>query len=732
MEILVFLAIVYIIYNLMYPKNKKTLKRAKKAEESIDIKFVIEEENPIISIGNTSLSSYQSPTVDIELKEKIKRLEKIISALEVNISSNSASFKNDNYKIDYAKELNAQQLNAVTSIAGKTLVIAGAGSGKTRTLIYRTSYLIENGIDSSKILLLTFTKKAANEIKIRVNSLLANEKANKITTGTFHAFCNMLLAKYSKILQISPKFTILDQGDSEDLLDLLKKQNNYGNSDKIPFPKKGTLQTIISMSRNKLISIKNVIEDEYPNYICYLTEILDLYNQYMQYKKENNLYDYDDLIDEVSNHLETNPAFKAKIKNSYKYIMVDEYQDTNIPQKRLIDLMADTDDISLMAVGDDNQSIYAFRGANYQNILLFGETYPNAKLIKLEQNYRSSKNILNFVNGISDNIALGYKKELFCEDQTKSLKPEVIRFIDEEQEAEFIAGKIVKSYGRLKYQDFAILCRSSFHSNSIQLELLKRNIPFVVYGGIKFIEKRHIKDIIAYFKVMWNPLDMISWNRILTLLNGVGKVTAQKTIQVLRETQGNLDLALNSNIIKRNEAIYQLFEMIWNALNFSNLIESFSVIEAYYVEILKKLEDDWKNRIEDFKVIRRLCSEYKNIEDFLSNLALDPPSNTKAIYEDSDKLDDAVTISTIHSAKGLEWNTVFIISLIDGAVPHYRSFNDYEKLEEERKLFYVVCSRAKENLYLTAPSYYNTYAAYFDKISRFITEVDKNKYVVKE
>lgn len=336
----------------------------------------------------------------------------------------------------------------------------------------------------------------------------------------------------------------------------------------------------------------------------------------MQYKKENNLYDYDDLIDEVSNHLETNPAFKAKIKNSYKYIMVDEYQDTNIPQKRLIDLMADTDDISLMAVGDDNQSIYAFRGANYQNILLFGETYPNAKLIKLEQNYRSSKNILNFVNGISDNIALGYKKELFCEDQTKSLKPEVIRFIDEEQEAEFIAGKIVKSYGRLKYQDFAILCRSSFHSNSIQLELLKRNIPFVVYGGIKFIEKRHIKDIIAYFKVMWNPLDMISWNRILTLLNGVGKVTAQKTIQVLRETQGNLDLALNSNIIKRNEAIYQLFEMIRNALNFSNLIESFSVIEAYYVEILKKLEDDWKIELKILKLLEGFVLNIKILRIF--------------------------------------------------------------------------------------------------------------------
>ena len=703
----------------------------KEKSDTLAQKFIITRK-PSNTCTDTSMSRYKSPPIDSEVKENIQKLKRIILALEANISHKVPDLNSNRYKIDYAKELNEQQLNAVTSIKGKTLVIAGAGSGKTRTLTYRTSYLIENGVDSTKILLLTFTKKAAKEIKNRVNALLANEKANKITTGTFHAFCNMLLSKYAKLLKINPKFTILDQADSEDLLDLLKKQHNYKDNDKVPFPRKGTLQTIISMSRNKVIPIENIIRKEYPNYICYINNIIDIYGQYTQYKRENNLYDYDDLIEEVCNHLKTNPAFKAKIKNNYKYIMVDEYQDTNIPQKQLIDLIADTDDISLMAVGDDNQSIYAFRGANYQNILLFGETYPNANLIKLEQNYRSTKDILAFVNSISDNISLGYKKKLFCENKLQTTKPEFIRFADEEKEAQFIVTNIIESYGKLKYQDFAILCRSSFHSNSIQLELLKHNIPFVVYGGIKFIEKRHVKDILAYFKVIWNPLDMISWNRILTLLNGVGKVTAKKAIQVIRESQGNLDLVLKSNIIGHNVAIVQLLTTIKQALSSSSLVDMFNTIEDYYTEILKKLEDDWKTRIEDFKVLRRLCAEYKSIDDFLSNIALDPPSDTKAIYEASDKIDDAITISTIHSAKGLEWNTVFVISLIDGALPHYRSFDSYEDLEEERKLFYVACSRAKERLYLTAPSYYASYAAYFDNISRFISEIDKTKYTLVE
>lgn len=676
--------------------------------------------------------SYQTPIIGKELKKSISDLKRTIAQLEKNINTDTISVDDSKYKISYSKDLNQSQLQAVATISGKTLVIAGAGSGKTRTLIYRTSYLLENGVQGQNILLLTFTKKAANEIKDRVNALLGNDNANKITTGTFHAFCNMVLAKYSKLLGINSKFTILDQGDSEDLIDLIKKESFISKKEDVPFPRKGTIQSIISMSRNKLMSISDVIAKNYENYLCYVDDIQNLADKYHQYKRENDLYDYDDLIEEVSIHLTKNQAFKRKIQSIYKYIMVDEYQDTNIPQKKLIDLIAEAPDISLMAVGDDNQSIYAFRGANYKNILKFGETYPNAKLIKLEQNYRSSKSILDFVNCISNHISLGYKKELFTSSRLKSSKPQFIRFYDEEDEANFIGVEIAKSYGRLKYKDFAILCRNSFHSNAVQLELTKRKIPFVVYGGIKFAERRHIKDIIAYLRVLWNPLDAISWNRILTILEGIGKVTAQKIILEIKNQNGNFEKIQKCSLIQKNEAASLLFQILFEASAAKNLISTFSIIEKYYVELLKQLEDDWKSRIEDFKVLKRLCAEHKTIETFLTNLALDPPSDTKAIYTKNEKVDDAVTVSTIHSAKGLEWNTVFVVSLIDGAIPNYHAYNDYEQMEEERKLFYVACSRAKERLFLTAPSYYSTYAAFFEDISRFVAEIDKSKYILKE
>ena len=665
------------------------------------------------------------------MKKSIADLKQTIVMLEKNITFETIDFDDSKFQILYSKDLNQSQLQAVATISGKILVIAGAGSGKTRTLIYRTSYLLENGVQGQNILLLTFTKKTANEIKDRVKKLLGNDKANKVTTGTFHAFCNMILVKYSKLLGINPKFTILDQGDSEDLIDLLKKESTITKKEDIPFPRKGTIQNIISMSRNKLIPIPEVVEKNYKNYLCYIEDIQNLANNYHQYKRENNLYDYDDLIEEVANHLMKNFSFKNKIQSIYKYIMIDEYQDTNIPQKRLIDLIAESPDVSFMAVGDDNQSIYAFRGANYQNILNFGQTYPKAKLIKLEQNYRSSKDILDFVNCISDHIFLGYKKQLFTENRLKSYKPQFIRFNDEEDEAKFIGSKIATSYGRLKYKDFAILCRNSFHSNDVQLELTRRRIPFVVYGGIKFAERRHIKDIVAYLKVLWNPLDAISWYRILTILEGIGKVTAKKIIGEIKNKNGNLDEIKQCDLVQKNEEASQLFQMLIETSSAKNLISTFSIIEQYYIELLKKLEDDWKTRIEDFKVLRRLCAEHENIEIFLTNLVLDPPSDTKAIYTNNEKFDDAVTVSTIHSAKGLEWHTVFVISLMDGAIPNYHAYDDYEQMEEERKLFYVACSRAKERLFLSAPSYYVTYAACFDHISRFIAEIDKTKYILK-
>lgn len=677
-------------------------------------------------------TNYQSPPLDADLQLKIKRLKTAIQNLENHLSEGTSEFIDKNYKINYRKELNPNQLEAASTINGKTLIIAGAGSGKTRTLTFRVSFLLENGIKDENILILTFTRKAADEIKKRVNQQLGAHTSNGITSGTFHFFCNMLLKHYSKQLGISPRFTILDQEDSRDLIDMLRTQILTETKEETAFPKKTQIQNIISSSRNRLIPIENIIEEDYPSYKIYIPDIMVLASQYKNYKQKSNLYDYDDLIEEINFHLKSNPIFKENIHKRYKYIMVDEYQDTNLPQKELIDLLAQKEDCSLMVVGDDNQSIYAFRGADYENILLFGETYPNAKLIKLEQNYRSTPNILEFINSLSDQISLGYKKHLFSNDKQKGVKPEFVRCTTEKQEAQFITDTIMKTKERLDYKEIAVLCRSSFHSNSVQIEFQQREIPFKVVGGIKFIEKRHIKDILAYLKILWNPLDAISWHRILTILDGIGKITANKITKEIQNEGGKLTPLKNSSYIKKNENIVTLYDTLTSANNTSSLIESFFIIEKYYSPILKKIEGDWENRIEDFKVVKRLCAEYRNIENLLSNLALDPPNERKGVFNNGKPDDDVVTISTIHSAKGLEWNTVFIISLIDGAVPHYRSFSDYEQLEEERKLFYVACSRAKENLYLTAPSYLLYYKHYFDNPSRFITEVAEKKYQYKE
>ncbi len=731
MEIIVSLIIVYVIFKFYRNKQKikKSIKINNEEKNELDLNDFIKIQVSYGTSINDRNYSYDTPKINDSEKEKIQKLKSVISNLEKNLVKTSLAFSNNGYKIKYEKELNPKQLDAVMTISGKALVIAGAGTGKTKTLTYRTSYLLENNISAEKILILTFTKKAASEIKKRVNQLLDGEYANSVTSGTFHSFCNMLLSKYSKMLSINPKFTILDQEDSRDLIDLLKKTNKFEKKEDIPFPKKAIVQNIISSSRNKFIPIENIVIENYNNFECYIDEILKLAQLYKEYKKENNVYDYDDLIDEIIFHLKTNNVFKESIHNQYKYIMVDEYQDTNIPQKELIDLLAEREDCSLMVVGDDNQSIYAFRGANYQNILLFGESYPNAKLIKLEQNYRSTQDVLNFINSTSNKISLGYQKELFSGDKMKGNLPVFVRTLNEEQEAKFIADTIIALKERIEFDDIAVLCRTSFHSNFVQAEFLKRKIPFIVVGGLKFIEKRHIKDILAYMKILWNPLDSISWHRILTLLDKVGNVTATKITNAIKEQNGDFSPLLN---IKNNENVKLLHDTLNEAKNSNSLINMFDIIEKYYILILKKIEEDWKTRIEDFKVLKRLCSEYNHLENFLSSLALDPPNDSKAILESAKPEEHTVTISTIHSAKGLEWNTVFLISLIDGAVPHYKALEDFEQLEEERKLFYVACSRAKENLYLTAPSYFVTYHAYFDKKSRFISEVNEKYYEYKE
>ena len=706
---------------------------------------------------------YNYPQNFVDMKPKLTRLEQAIKKLEANLINADTEILEQRLashlglQVDYASELNPNQLLAATTTEGKVLVIAGAGSGKTKTLTYRTSYLIENGVAPKEILLLTFTRKAANEIKSRARTLLAsrlddnshiNGKAlNDITSGTFHSFCNMLLRQYSGLLGINPRFTILDTGDSEDAIDLINKEKKYPTKiTSQAFPRKKTLQNIFSTSRNRRIHIRDLIESSYPDIAVHIPIIEQLAVDFHEYKRANHLYDFDDIISQVVRHLKHNDTFRQLLQKQYRYVMVDEYQDTNIPQKELIDLICAPTSVSLMVVGDDNQSIYAFRGANYENILLFGESYPEAKLIKLEQNYRSTPAVLDYINALSAQITLGYQKQLYSGASIEGIKPVFRRLSDETKEARYIADKIIELKPDYDYQDFAVLCRTSFQSNYVQLEFMERNIPFIVVGGIRFIERRHIKDVLAFVKILYNPNDTIAWHRILTLFKGVGAVTATRLTQAIN-ADSNVNNNVNSNVnnntfeplllpsfAKKSPQLKSLHTTLTKASQAESVEMVIEGILEFYIPLLKTIEENWRERSEDFRVLKNLATEHDSLDKFLENLALDPPNDSVATAGEPEKdenSNDKVTISTIHSAKGLEWPVVFVNSLVDGMTPHYRSLSDFEELEEERKLFYVACSRAKNRLFLTAPEYFSSYSGYFDKPSRFIAELPADKLTVE-
>lgn len=698
-----------------------------------------------------NIQSYQYPQNFADIKPKLARLEQAINKLEANLikaedATNSRSESRSEsltepLKVDYASELNPNQLLAATTIEGKVLVIAGAGSGKTKTLTYRTSYLLENGVAPKEILLLTFTRKAANEIKGRAKTLLASTAAssnalNDITSGTFHSFCNRLLRQYSGLLGINPRFTILDTADSEDAIDLIYKEKKYpAQTKKQAFPRKKTLQNIFSSSRNRRIHISELIENNYPDIAIHIPIIEQLAVDFHQYKRANHLYDFDDIISQVVSHLKNNSKFRQLVQQNYRYVMVDEYQDTNIPQKQLIDLICAPASVSLMVVGDDNQSIYAFRGANYENILLFGETYPEAKLIKLEQNYRSTPAVLDYINALSAQITLGYQKQLYSKMAIVGQKPIFSRLSDETREAKYIADKIIEHKADHDYNDYAVLCRTSFQSNYVQLEFMERGIPFIVVGGIKFVERRHIKDVLAFVKILYNPNDTIAWHRILTLFRGVGGVTATKLTQAINADNNSFEPLRAPVFSKKSAQLESLYALLSKASQAQAVEQVIEDILEFYIPVLKTLEENWRERSEDFRVLKNLATEYSSLDNFLENLALDPPNDSVAAMgqskASSEEDNDKVTISTIHSSKGLEWPIVFVNSLVDGMTPHHRSLDDFEELEEERKLFYVACSRAKTRLYLTAPDYFASYSGYFDKPSRFIAELSADKVEIE-
>ena len=625
------------------------------------------------------------------------------------------------YKVNYEEELNSAQLEAVTSKEGAYLVIAGAGSGKTKTLTYRVARLIEDGIEPDNILLLTFTRKAATEMLNRA-TLVLDKRCERVAGGTFHSFANIILRKYAKHLKLKNNFTILDMADCEDIINHIVGQL-YPKKEK-RFPKKNTILEIYSKSINKVTPTTQVIAEEFPQFEHCVDKIIEVHKAYVAYKRENSVLDYDDLLLYVKLLLENNEDLRKNLSNQYKYIMVDEYQDTNTLQANVIQLLA-SEHNNIMAVGDDAQSIYSFRGANYRNILDFSKMFMDTKIIKLEQNYRSTQNILKLTNTIISQAKEKYAKELFS-DITSPVVPALICAKNTQMEADFICQRILELLDEdVDLSDICVLARNARMSYALEVELSKRAIPYQKFGGPKFMETAHIKDIVAHLRVIINPEDIISLTRILLLLKGVGSATVNSVVPIIK---GNLKTDVKLLPTKKVDSILPMLNILEKLRNYIATKKPETIVEEiirYYRPILKDKYDDYTKREKDLDHFQYLATQYSNLEDFISDLALEPPDKSvEGMYKNNSD-DDALTISTIHSAKGLEWDSVFIIGAVDGRFPSAYSFNSPEELDEELRLMYVATTRAKNNLYITYPVDMYDYSMnmVLSKPSRFLEDI---------
>lgn len=606
------------------------------------------------------------------------------------------------YKIDYQIELNSSQLECVFHNSGPALVLAGAGTGKTRTIIYRVSRLIEDGIPPNSILLLTFTRKAAEEMIKRASSMLDGRCSN-IEGGTFHSFAYKVLKTYSKQIGLDNNFTVIDQDDSLDLFNSIRTQYLEDKNNLKFFPNKWVLQKVYSLAMNCLEPFQDTLLRMYPSYLKLSDELLDVFNLYQKYKLNANVVDYDDLLYLFRKMLKENDEIRATLNYRFSYVIVDEYQDTNKVQHEIALLLTEKTH-NLMAVGDDAQSIYSFRGANFSNILYFPQSFANCKIYKIEENYRSNQHILNLANFVINEGIFQYEKNLFTNKFSDEL-PQLVTSYKEDIQSEFIVQEILglREQGIL-LNDIAVLFRASFHSSDLEISLTKYGIKYVKYGGLKFLESSHIKDIVSFMRLIVNERDALAWQRVLKLLNNIGQKKANKIILLHNDGNWSID---NPKFIydqfKREDQLHELIKLI-NKLkkDTSNLNHILTEILEFYTPLFKKkYEDDWQQRRTDFDVLMHIVESYNTITGFINDIAIEPIRESLMEIQPEDKDDEILTLSTIHSAKGLEWNVVFLIWASEGKFPSPKSTDTAEQIEEERRLFYVAITRAKDKLYLT-------------------------------
>ena len=634
-------------------------------------------------------------------------------------------------KIDYEAELNQAQYEAVTTIDGPLLIVAGAGTGKTRTLVYRVARLIETGARPESVLLLTFTRRAAQSMLSRAVAL-ADERCQRVSGGTFHSIAHGTLRKYGEVAGVHRMFTVFDQSDTDDLIDLLRRQMKLTGKDR-PFPRKHSIGAIFSMAANKLLSVEEVVKRHYPQFIDATGDLEKLLKTFDQYKRERNLLTYDDLLIRLCEALEASEELRLKLSNQYRYIMVDEYQDTNRLQARIVRLMATAHD-NVAVVGDECQAIYSFRGASFRNMLEFPELFPAAKVIKLEENFRSTQPILNLANTMISEAGEGYAKQLFSQ-MTEGEPPILVNASDENEQSRFVVQRIeeLREEG-VPYHEMAVLFRAGSHSFDLEIELSRHGIPFRKFGGIKFAESAHIKDVLAFLRVLVNPADTISWFRMLKLVDHIGDATVQQILDYLGiERKEFRTPRAKEGLFKKlkqfpakasyKDQLIRLAHVLQSCLEPKTVRAQLAAVERFYRPILQSIHDDHPRRQREVEHLISIAKRYKSAEELLADVALDP--NEMALVEAQSRNQGFVTLSTVHSAKGLEWHSLFILWMVDGWFPSSRAYEAFEDLEEERRLLYVATTRAKQHLYFISPiSPYDTVTVNsYGGVSRFLEPI---------
>ncbi len=627
------------------------------------------------------------------------------------------------FMINFEKELNAEQLAVVQNGDGPCLVLAGAGSGKTRTITYRVAYLLEKGIKPENILLVTFTNKAANEMKERVKKLTNQERALP-WSGTFHHIAFRILRQYAPLIGYGNNFSVLDSDDSESIIKICIKENKPDSNQR--FPSASNVLSAISFARNARRPLPEVLEERFPQSLMFLSEIERIAVAYERRKKEANAMDFDDLLLNLLLLL-NDDSVARKFATEFQYILVDEYQDTNSIQAAIIKKLAVVHK-NILVVGDDAQSIYSFRAAMIENILQFEKDYPGAKIFKLETNYRSSREILEVANSIIENNRAQYKKSL--KTILEGEKPDLFPQLDQQSEGQFVAEKIAELLkAGTSPSEISVLFRAAHHSQMLEVELVQRGIAYDYRGGVRFFERSHIKDVLAFLRALNNVADSAAWLRLLMHEEGIGPAAAQKVIETLRGLpSANVVIDAGRSVLSGKALSgWENFAAIWDKLLTApitvpnELIQT--ILKSSYRDYLEAEFVDSKERLQDLMQLALFAEKFDDLSEFLASTTLQenfaaPKSEQKSVRSDK------IILSTVHQAKGLEWEAVFIINLANGSFPSERSAREPRGLEEERRLLYVAITRAKRKLFLTYPMAGGMYGDFLSGPSRFLDEIN--------